>query len=88
MGQEHKDVDQSVRVQGKAKTEIPGPGLYPLPDLRQVARGVSQVQGMPDLFQNLGERRQDTGREEGQLVSRPKKPAKRRAIQDRDYELE
>jgi hypothetical protein len=86
--QERIDVDQSIRVQAKTKTEVSGPGLHPLPDLRQVARGVPQVQSMPDLFQNLGERRQDTGREEGQLVSRPKKPAKRRTIQDNDYELE
>jgi hypothetical protein len=70
-GQEHRDVDQSVSVQAKTETEVSGPGLYPLPDLRQVACGVPEVQGLQDLFQNPGERRQDTGREEGQLVGYP-----------------
>jgi hypothetical protein len=63
------NVNESTGKQGKKEAEVPCQGIYPLRALRQSQSRLSQVQDMPDLFQNLGERGQNTGSEKSQLVS-------------------
>ncbi len=50
------------------ETEVPGAAVYPVRVVRAEQGGVSQIQDMPHMFQKDGQRRQDTGSEEGQLV--------------------
>jgi hypothetical protein len=63
------NVDEGAGKQGQEETEIPKPGVYALPDLWTQPCGVSEVQDLPDLFQDHGERGKDSGREEGKLVT-------------------
>jgi len=65
---EFVNVDQGAGKQGRKKTEIPKQRLYSLPDMRQKQGGVSQVQNLPNLLQDHGQRRQDSRRSEGKLV--------------------
>ena len=62
------DVNQSAGKQSSKEAEISCEAVYTLSALRQGPRGLSQVQNLPDLFQNAGQRGKDPGGEESQLV--------------------
>jgi hypothetical protein len=63
------DVNEGAGKQGEKKTEIPCQAVHALSALRKGQGSLSQVQNLPPLFQEIGQRRKDTWRKKSQLVN-------------------
>jgi hypothetical protein len=66
---ERVDVNESAGKQGPKETEISRQTIYALSALWQIQSRLSQIQNLPDLFQNVGERGKNTGSQKSQLVA-------------------
>jgi hypothetical protein len=63
------DVDKGVGKQGERKAQVSREAVHAMRAVRQVARGLPEIQDLQDMFQDAGERRQDSGCAKGKLVS-------------------
>lgn len=62
------DGDEGVDGESQAGAEIQGSELHAVRDLRALAGGISEIQGLSGVLPAAGQRREDTRSEEVELV--------------------